>query len=125
MAEAAEQLTHALALAATLPGTPALRREQIKLQVARVTVLMQVKGHAAPETKAAAERAHVLIEQAEELGEPPDDPLLTILGSLWLLGCKPCVVSTGSDARLGKAISPHSRKARRDRPHHGRAPPNG
>ena len=30
----------------------------------------------APETKAAAERARLLIEQAEALGEPPEDPLL-------------------------------------------------
>ena len=37
---------------------------------------MHVKGHAAPETKAAAERAHMLIEQAEALGEPLEDPLL-------------------------------------------------
>ena len=56
--------------------TPALRREQIKLQVALITPLIHVKGYAAPETKAAAERARLLIEQAEALGEPPEDPLL-------------------------------------------------
>jgi predicted ATPase len=46
---------------------------------------MHVKGYAAPETKAAAERARVLIEQAEALGEPPDDPLLlfSVLYSFW------------------------------------------
>jgi predicted ATPase len=46
---------------------------------------MHVKGYAAPETKAAAERARVLIEQAEALGEPPDDPLLlfSVLFSFW------------------------------------------
>ena len=59
-----------------LPATPALRREQIKLQVALITPLIHVKGYAAPETKAAAERARLLIEQAEALGEPPEDPLL-------------------------------------------------
>ena len=37
---------------------------------------MHVKGYAAPETKAAVERARLLIEQAEALGEPPEDPLL-------------------------------------------------
>ena len=76
LVEAAEQLTRALAQIATLPATPALRREQIKLQVALITPLMHVKGYAAPETKAAAERARLLIEQAEALGEPPEDPLL-------------------------------------------------
>jgi predicted ATPase len=53
--------------------------------VALITPLMHVKGYAAPETKAAAERAGVLIEQAEALGEPPDDPLLlfSVLYSFW------------------------------------------
>jgi predicted ATPase len=53
-----------------------LRREQIKLQVALITPLIHVKGYAAQDTKAAAERARLLIEQAEVLGEPPEDPLL-------------------------------------------------
>ncbi len=66
-------------------ATPALRREQIKLQVARVTPLMHIKGFAAPETKAAVDRARMLIEQAEALGEPPEDPLLllSVLYSFW------------------------------------------
>jgi predicted ATPase len=64
---------------------PALRREQIKLQVALITPLIHVKGYAAPETKAAAERALLLIEQAEALGEPPEDPLLlfSVLFAVW------------------------------------------
>jgi len=68
-----------------LPATPSLRREQIKLQVALITPLMHVRGYAAPETKAAAERARLLIEQAEGLGEPPEDPLLlfSVLYGLW------------------------------------------
>jgi predicted ATPase len=85
LVEATEQLARALTQIATLPATPALRREQIKLQVAIITPLMHVKGYAAPETKAAAERARVLIEQAEVLGEPSDDPLLlfSVLFSFW------------------------------------------
>ena len=84
-AEGAEQLRHALAQIATLPITPALRREQIKLQVAFINPSYHVAGFAAPETKAAVERARLLIEQAEALGEPPEDPLLlfTVLYSLW------------------------------------------
>ena len=73
LVEAVEQLTRALDQIATLPATPALRREQIKLQVALITPLIHVKGYAAPETKAAAERARLLIEQAEAIGEPPED----------------------------------------------------
>ena len=85
LVEAAEQLSRALGQIATLPATPALRREEIKLQVALITPLIHVKGYAAPETKAAAERARLLIEQAEALGEPPEDPLLlfAVLYSVW------------------------------------------
>ena len=86
LVEAVAQLTRALDQIATLPATPALRREQIKLQVALITPLMHVKGYAAPETKAAAERARLLIEQAEALGEPPEDPLLlfSVLYGFWV-----------------------------------------
>ena len=86
LVEAVEQLTRALDQIATLPATPALRREQIKLQVALITPLIHVKGYAAPETKAAVERARLLIEQAEALGEPPEDPLLlfSVLYGFWV-----------------------------------------
>jgi predicted ATPase/class 3 adenylate cyclase len=85
LVEAVAQLTRALAQIAALPGTPALRREQIKLQVALITPLLHVKGYAAPETKAAAEQALALIEQAEALGEPPEHPLLlfSVLYGVW------------------------------------------
>jgi class 3 adenylate cyclase/predicted ATPase len=85
LVEAAEQFTRALSQIATLPATPALRRQQIKLQVALITPLMHVKGFAASETKAAVERARLLIEQAEALGQPPEDPLLlfSVLFGFW------------------------------------------
>jgi class 3 adenylate cyclase len=85
LVEGAEQLMRALGQIATLPATPALRREQIKLQVALVTPFIHLKGYAAPETKAAAERAPLLIEEAEALGEPPEDPslLFSVLFGLW------------------------------------------
>ena len=78
-------LSRALSQIAILPATPELRREQIKLQVALIAPLMQVKGHASPETTAAAERARLLIEQAAALGEPPEDPLLlfSVLYGFW------------------------------------------
>ena len=76
LVEAVGQLTRALAQIATLPGTPALRRKEIGLQVALITPLVHVKGYAAPEAKAAAERARELIEKAEALGEEPEDLLL-------------------------------------------------
>ena len=84
--EAVAQLTRALDHIATLPATPVLRREQIKLQVTLITPLMQVKGYAAPETKAAVERARLLIDQSEALGEPIEDPLLlfSVLYGFWV-----------------------------------------
>ena len=54
-----------------------MRREQINLQVALIAPLIHLKGYAARETIAAVkERARQLIEQAEALGEPPEDPLM-------------------------------------------------
>jgi class 3 adenylate cyclase len=76
LVEAAEQLRRALDQIATLPGTPVLRAEQIKLQLALVNALMHVKGYAASEPKAAVEQARQFIERAEALGEAPEDPLL-------------------------------------------------
>jgi predicted ATPase len=85
LVEAIQQITLALDQIATLPATPALRREEIKLQIALISVLFPVKGYSAPETKAAAERARLLIEQTEALGEPPEDPLLlfSVLFGIW------------------------------------------
>jgi class 3 adenylate cyclase/predicted ATPase len=86
LVEAVAQLTRALDQIVTLTATPALRREQINLQVALITPLIHVKGYAAPETKAATEQARLLIEQAEALGEPLDDPLLlfSVLYGFWV-----------------------------------------
>ena len=86
LVEAVEQFKRALAQIASLPATPALRREQIKLQVALINPLMHVKGFGASETKTAAEQARLLIEQAEALGEPPEDRLLlfSVLYSFWV-----------------------------------------
>ena len=86
LAEAVEQLARAIGLISALAPTPALRREEIKLQVALITPLFHLKGYAAPETKAAAERANLLIEQAKALGEPLEDPLLlfAVLYGVWV-----------------------------------------
>jgi predicted ATPase len=55
--EAAEQLRRALDQIASLPTTSRLRRDEIELQVALITPLLHTNGYAAPETKAAADRA--------------------------------------------------------------------
>jgi predicted ATPase len=101
LVEAAEQLTRALRQIAVLPSSPAQRREEIKLQVAMITPLLHVKGFAAHETTAAVERARLLIEQAEALGEPPEDPLLlfSVLYGHWATS----IIAFNGDAVLGLA----------------------
>ena len=86
MAEASEQFTRALDQIASLPTTPMLRRDRIKLQVAASNALMHVKGYAAPDTRASLDQARSLIEEVEVLGEPLDDPLLlfSVLYGLWV-----------------------------------------
>jgi predicted ATPase/class 3 adenylate cyclase len=86
LVEAVEQLTRAISQMATLCSTPELRRNEIKLQVALINALIHVKGYASPDTKAAMERAHALIERAEALGEPLGDPLLlfSVLYGFWV-----------------------------------------
>jgi predicted ATPase len=86
--EASVQLTRALGQIATLPGTAALRRDEIKFQVALANALMHTKGFAAPDTKA-AEQARSLIERAEALGEPPEDrlSLFSVLYGFWVASC--------------------------------------
>jgi predicted ATPase/class 3 adenylate cyclase len=79
LVEAMAQLNRALGQIAALPETPAVRREQIKLQVALANALMHTKGYASLETKACLDRARSLIERAEVLGEPQEDPLFVFL----------------------------------------------
>ena len=125
LVEAAEQLTRALVQIATLPGTPALRRQQIKLQVSLMTPLVHVKGYAAPETKAAAERARLLIEQAEALGEPPEDPLLlfVVLYGFWAANY---IAFNGDIVRdLGGAVLRLGRETKNDSSADDRPSPHG
>src|SRR5262249_52247671 len=76
LVEAVEQFTRALELIASLPTTPALRRDEIRFRAALITPLIHVKGFAAPEVNAAAKHVLLLIEQAEARGETPEDPLM-------------------------------------------------
>jgi class 3 adenylate cyclase/predicted ATPase len=87
--EAIAQLSRALTQIAALPSNSNLRREQIRLQFALITPLIHVKGYAAPETIAAVDQARVLIEQAEALGEPVEDPLFafSVLYGEWVAKC--------------------------------------
>jgi class 3 adenylate cyclase/predicted ATPase len=84
--EAAEQLARALGQIAALPGNASLRREQVRLQINLANALIHTKGHASPETRASFEQARVLIERADALGEPADDPLalFSVMYGFWV-----------------------------------------
>jgi tetratricopeptide (TPR) repeat protein len=96
------QLTRALAQIAVLPVTPALRNEQITLQVGLLNALMHTKGFGAPETKASLEQAHLLIEQAEILGQPLEDPLVlfSVLFGFWAVS-----FNTASDGDIERELA--------------------
>src|SRR6185437_11620111 len=76
LVEAVAQFTRALHQITSLPASPELRRDEIKFQIALIAPLIHVKGYGAPECKAAMDRASLLIQKAEALGEPPEDPML-------------------------------------------------
>jgi class 3 adenylate cyclase len=86
LVEATAQLTRALDQLTALPTTAALRRDQLKFQLGLVNALMHVKGYAASETMSAVNRARLLIEQANTLGEPLEDPmqLFSVLYGVWV-----------------------------------------
>jgi len=56
LVEAAEQLTRALDQIATLPGTPVVRAEQIKLQLHSLTLLWHVKATRRPSRRRPSNR---------------------------------------------------------------------
>ena len=86
LVEATEQLRVPSARSRSCPPRPRCVANRSSFRSRSITPLMHVKGYAAPETKAAAEQARLLIEQAEALGEPPEDPLLlfSVLYGFWV-----------------------------------------
>jgi len=83
--EAVAHFTRALSQFEVLPVTASLIRDRIEAHVGLGHALIDVKGHAAPETRAAFRRASELITQSEQLGEALDDPRLSlsVLRGLW------------------------------------------
>jgi hypothetical protein len=59
----------------------------MRLQVGLTTALMRTKGQAGPETKASLDQARWLMERAEAMGEPLEDPLLlfSALYAFWIV----------------------------------------
>ncbi len=99
--EAEAQFKRALDGIAALPGEPRQRREQIKLQVGLAKALMQTKGFASPETKAAFEQTRIFVERAEAMGKSLEDPLVlfSVLFGFWMAN----FVAFNADAVRGLA----------------------
>ena len=104
LVEAAAQLTRALEQMATLPSTPALRREQIKLQLALAHALMHTKGYAAPETRASFKQARLYIEEAEALGRASRGLIAAVLRPLRFLDHELCGIRWGRGVRPCGAV---------------------
>ena len=124
LVEAAAQFTRALDQIAALPGTPALRREEIKLQVALVTPLMHVKGYAAPEPRRpwigrAADRERRSAWRASRR------PAAVVLRPLRLLGRELRRVQRRRRARACGGVPGAGREASDDRPAHDCASHHG
>jgi class 3 adenylate cyclase/predicted ATPase len=83
--EAVAHFARGLTQFESLPVTAPLIRERIEAQVGLGNALIDLKGHAAPETRAAFRRARELMKQSEQLGEVRDDPVLrlSVLFGLW------------------------------------------
>ena len=86
LVEAVAQFKRTLGLLGTLPGSAAVRREQIKIRIGLVNAVMHAHGHGARETKEALDQARLSIERVEALGEPLDDPLalFSVLYGFWV-----------------------------------------
>jgi predicted ATPase len=107
LTEAVAQLTKALDQLWSLPETTSLRRNKLNLQVSLANSLMLVKGYSSPDVIGAYEKARSMIENAESLGEGPEDPLLHFLDPLRPLGvqlhrngCRPALSPGGTVSRF-------------------------
>ena len=104
LVEAAAQFTRALEQIATLPGTPALRREQIKLQVALITPLHPCQRLCRRRNQGGC-RAGTLADRASRgAGRASRRPVAVVLGPLRLLGRELCSVQRRRFARACGAV---------------------
>ena len=126
LVEAVEQLTRALDQIATLPAhaSAASRADQASGRAPNATDARQ-RAMRRRKPKRRSSEARSLIEQAEALGEPPEDPLLlfSVLYGFWVAN----YVAFNGDAvrELAAQFLSARREAKGDRPAHGWASPDG
>ena len=112
LVEAAAQLTRALEQIATLPGTPALRREQIKLQVALITPLIHVKGYAARRNQGGCGAGTFADRASRSAGRASRRPVAAVLGPLRLLGRELCGIQWRCLCAISRRSSWRSRRSK-------------
>ena len=125
LVEAAAQLTRALAQIATLPATPALRREQIKLQVALMNPLMHVKGLCGAGNQGGCGAGTPVDRTGGGARRAARRSAAVVLGPLRLLGREPCGVQRRRHARACDAVPGACGEAKGDSPAHDRASRHG
>ena len=86
LVEAVEQLTRAIGQIAALPPTPALRREEIKLQVALITPLFHVKGLCSAGNQGRSGASTSIDRTSQGAGRASRRPTTFVLGPLRRLG---------------------------------------
>ena len=96
--EAESHFSRALDQIADHPSTAGLRREEITCQIGLASTLLLRRGYTSAEAKAALSRTLALIERADTLGEPVEDPLalFTTLHGFWVASI---VESSGEETR--------------------------
>ncbi|WP_143308018.1 hypothetical protein [Candidatus Entotheonella palauensis] len=77
--EAIAHLTQGLALLTRLPDTSVRMRQELELQIALGTALMNTKGYASPDAERVFARAQTLCEQTGDIPQ-----LITVLGAVQL-----------------------------------------
>ena len=112
--EAAAQLNRALTQITALPGTAALRRQQIKFQVALANALMHTKGYASPDTKAAFESGTPIYRASGGARRASRRPVTAVRGHLRILGRELCGVQRRRSARPRGAV-PGARRESKER----------
>ena len=125
LVEAAEQLTRALEQIATLPATPALRREADQASGRAYNPAHPRQRLCGAGNEGGCGASTSLIERAEALGEPPEDPLLlfSVLYGFWVANYRG--VRWRRHARPCGAVHGTRREARGDSPTDGRASSHG
>ena len=123
LVEAAEQLTRALAQVASLPSTPALRREAIKFQVALITPLNSSQRLRRPGNESDCGEGAPVNRTSRSTRRNSRRSAAVVLGPLRLLGGELYRLQRRRDLRPRVAIPHARREARGDHPADDRAPP--